>query len=101
MMCFTTSSECQLVLLWHGEKQHLSTTVPARSHRCSVQLGQGHVLEFLRGYVKEQDKCVCVLMFWSEVNRPSTQTEHASQKKSVSSRVLHTLEGLSEESSGQ
>ena len=37
------------------------------------------MLEFFRGYVKEQDKCV--LMFWSEVNRPSTQTEHASQKE--------------------
>ena len=35
------------------------------------------------------------------MNRPSIQTEHASQKKSVSSRVLHILEGLSEESSGQ
>ena len=49
--------------------------------------------------MKEQDQCE--LMFETEVNRPSRKTEHASQKKSVSSRVLHILEGLSEESSDQ
>ena len=34
MMCFTTGSACQLVLLWHVAKQYLNSTVPARLHRC-------------------------------------------------------------------